>query len=313
MSQQSLSIKPGRVSVKSPVVQRETSIVDVSKVVGISVGSPVKEVGMGGKVKGYFGKDTALIFIGIMVGIVSLAVSLWSMHKNSVLTKRLTEMNSSMVDIIVESKKENSSGQLSRVNSSAGFGSTPSSSSSSSSFSTVVPKPSSLSQAQAIRERLREKRAANADSRLLLEEQSRKAENLRLEQAKVLQRLEMEAVENRKMMEKNQATILSDANKSLADLRERRHKKPVPIMQTDPRKLFPEPHNPIPTLFDSLQTSKTTLSKNTPLSSSISGLVEAKEQVITNYAKEFGTNYAEEEKVEIDIDDLERDLMFLKR
>ena len=298
MTQQSINVKPSaKISVKSPVVQRDMSIVDVSKVVGISVGSPVKEITLGGRVKGYLGGETALIFIGIMVGIISLAVSLWSMHKNSVLTKRLTEINSSMVDIIVEAKKENAESPKAVTSRNA-----PSLTSSS---YTTVPKQSPVSQAQAIRERLREKRLVNTDSRLILEEQARKAEELRAEQSRVLQRLELEAAENRKAIERSQALTLAEANKSLKELAERKNVKPTPIMETDPRKLFPEPHNPVSAILNKVIPDN--LTSKLPAKTLSEFVPNSLEQ--TNQPMAFGQV---DDRVEIDVDDLERDLMFLR-
>jgi len=297
---QSINMKPSvKVSVKSPVSPpRETSIVDVSKVVGISVGSPVNEVTLGGKVKGYLGGETALIFIGIMVSIVSLAVSLWSMHKNSLLTKRLTELNSSMVDIIVESKRElpaESPPRLTKANSER------------KTLTTTLPKPSSVSQAQAIRERLREKRASNLESRLALEEQSRKADEVRAEQERLLQKLQLEAAENRKEMERNQAAILVDANKSLRELRERKNIKPIPIMETDPRKRFPEPENPASEILSLI------LPKNIGKPRDVDKIsFDTKILPIIPPGEVQNLFQTQEERIEIDVDDLERDLLFLK-
>lgn len=79
------------------------------KIVGIS-SSP--STSSGGRTA--HGFESPLIIIGIMVGIVALAVALWSMHKNSVLTGRLTEINSSLVDLIVEVRKGGGSPAVSK-------------------------------------------------------------------------------------------------------------------------------------------------------------------------------------------------------
>jgi len=50
-----------------------------------------------------FGKKTLLI-LGILSSILALSIALWSLHKNSVLTRRLNSINSSVADLIVAAK-----------------------------------------------------------------------------------------------------------------------------------------------------------------------------------------------------------------
>jgi hypothetical protein len=51
-----------------------------------------------------FFSERTLTFLGIIASIIALSLALWAIHKNSDLTKRLTDINMSVVDLIVESK-----------------------------------------------------------------------------------------------------------------------------------------------------------------------------------------------------------------
>lgn len=50
-----------------------------------------------------FGKKTLLI-LGILSSILALSISLWSLHKNSDVTRRINTLNSSVADLIVATK-----------------------------------------------------------------------------------------------------------------------------------------------------------------------------------------------------------------
>jgi hypothetical protein len=57
----------------------------------------------GGLIRSFFG-DRALLFLGIITSILALTMSIWSIHKNSDLGRRLNNLNSSVVDLIVKQK-----------------------------------------------------------------------------------------------------------------------------------------------------------------------------------------------------------------
>lgn len=50
-----------------------------------------------------FGKKTLLV-LGILSSILALSISLWSLHKNSDVTRRINTLNSSVADLIVATK-----------------------------------------------------------------------------------------------------------------------------------------------------------------------------------------------------------------
>jgi hypothetical protein len=52
-----------------------------------------------------FFSERTLTFLGIIASIISLSLALWSIHRGSDLSKRISDLNLSVVDLIVESKK----------------------------------------------------------------------------------------------------------------------------------------------------------------------------------------------------------------
>lgn len=56
-----------------------------------------------GVIRSLFG-ERSLLFLGIISSILALTVALWSIHKNSDITKRLNHLHSSVVDLIVKQK-----------------------------------------------------------------------------------------------------------------------------------------------------------------------------------------------------------------
>lgn len=66
----------------------------------ITVGSPTTPP------KSNFFNENTLAFIGMIVSIIALAIALWAMNRNSDTMKRLTDINSTVVDLMVEHKEK---------------------------------------------------------------------------------------------------------------------------------------------------------------------------------------------------------------
>ena len=77
----------------------DTRIVDVRS----ATLSPPPAIQSGGFSSSFFSERT-LTFLGIIASIIALSLALWALHKNSDLTRRLSDINMSVVDLIVESK-----------------------------------------------------------------------------------------------------------------------------------------------------------------------------------------------------------------
>jgi hypothetical protein len=54
---------------------------------------------------GSFFSERTLTFLGIIASIIALSLALWSIHRGSDMSKRISDLNLSVVDLIVESKK----------------------------------------------------------------------------------------------------------------------------------------------------------------------------------------------------------------
>lgn len=52
-----------------------------------------------------FFSERTLTFLGIIASIIALSLALWSIHRGSDLSKRISDLNLSVVDLIVDSKK----------------------------------------------------------------------------------------------------------------------------------------------------------------------------------------------------------------
>jgi hypothetical protein len=67
--------------------------------------SPINHVPQEKKHESSFFSERTLTFLGIIASIIALSLALWSIHRGSDLSKRISDLNLSVVDLIVESKK----------------------------------------------------------------------------------------------------------------------------------------------------------------------------------------------------------------
>lgn len=85
-----------RLSVKEP--REDTRVLDIRP--GNLSPTPANQ---GGFSSSFFSERT-LTFLGIIASIIALSLSLWALHKNSDMSRRVSDLNMSVVDLIVESK-----------------------------------------------------------------------------------------------------------------------------------------------------------------------------------------------------------------
>lgn len=94
---QKISLKP-KLSERRPIIQASRSPVP-SPIVGPPETPKTKD----GIIYGIFG-DRSLLFLGVIASILALSMALWSIHKNSDITRRLNSLNSTVVDLVVKQK-----------------------------------------------------------------------------------------------------------------------------------------------------------------------------------------------------------------
>lgn len=95
---QKISLKP-KPSERRQFVHRVSQSSSPSLVVPSSE-TPVRRDGI---IYGIFG-DRSLLFLGVISSILALSMALWSIHRNSDMSRRLNNLNSSLVDLIVKQR-----------------------------------------------------------------------------------------------------------------------------------------------------------------------------------------------------------------
>lgn len=307
-----LSIKPGLKSERVSERRSERSIVDVSKamvpskeVVGIST-SPTSPSGVSKGMwnrfpgRGFLG-ETSLVFIGLIVSIIALSISLWSIHRNSVISSRLTDINSSVVDLIVSEKNNRLETQpvekpvSNAIRSVRRTGRT-------------VSQPD-FSQAQSIMERIKSRSNTDLALEKLREQASAKPPVLQeLENTNWLNKIERDTEESKKKALFEHNRIMAQSTQMIEKMK---HSHSTPPILPDPSSLLVEPKrfsvNPQP------QSQGKDKPIKAPKISELKSSEVPKPPTPADFNPGLLVNQFDmvDPAVEIDIDDLERDLAFL--
>lgn len=253
-----------RLSVKEP--REDTRVLDIRP--GNLSPTPVNQ---GGFSSSFFSERT-LTFLGIIASIIALSLSLWALHKNSDMSRRVSDLNMSVVDLIVESK------------------STP-----------VTEQSRGTSVGKTIKDKLEAKRLKRQQSRQLPPE---KTESITVPTQSIVPPLPMIDVSSmnaqflatKAEMERQNMKVFEDSNRRIEDMKKRRidkndlkeqmNQKPVIQSPQFPSGFLREPMNKAKMMIDQMN-AVTSSSNDAPLIPEIS-------------------------KEDIDLDDLERDLKLLE-
>lgn len=95
---QKLSLKP-KLSERRQFIHASNSPRSSPTTVSPETPKPPKD----GNTYVFFG-DRSLLFLGVIASILALSMALWSIHKNSDMSRRLSDLNSTVVDLIVKHK-----------------------------------------------------------------------------------------------------------------------------------------------------------------------------------------------------------------
>lgn len=220
-----------------------------------------------------FFNERTLTFLGIIASIIALALALWSIHRGSDISKRLSDLNLSVVDLIVSSRQ-----------------------------SPVVETGHSKS-SHSIKERLEQKREkrlerSNKLETVLQKELQRSAE-LKAEHDKTINEMHKEYLETKLQMEADNKKVLDKARSRVDDMR-RRRENPQPVSDTLSKIKNPNPMEIMGNTFGKVMDSTKKLSE------------KFKEANLETEGVKFPVLETRLED-DVDLDDLERDLKFLDK
>lgn len=220
-----------------------------------------------------FFNERTLTFLGIIASIIALALALWSIHRGSDISKRLSDLNLSVVDLIVSSKQ-----------------------------SPIVETGHSKS-SQSIKDRLEQKREKRLDRNnkleSVLQKELKRSAELKAEHDKTINEMHREYMETKLQMEADNKKALDKARSRVDDMR-RRRENPQPIADTLPSIKNPDPMEIMGNTFGKVMDSTKKLTER------------FKEANLETEGVKFPILEKRLED-DVDLDDLERDLKFLDR
>ena len=226
-----------------------------------------------------FFNERTLTFLGIIASIVALALALWSIHRGSDISKRLSDLNLSVVDLIVSSKQ------------------------------TPVVETGHSKSSQSIKDRLEQKRAKRVERsnklETVLQEEMKRAADLKAEHEKSIGVMNKEYMETRMQIEADNRKVLEKTQQRIDDMKRRRENSGI-SMSAD---AIARTKNPDPT-----EIMGNTFGKFTDMAQQITEKFKdmKPETAIANSKVKFPVLETRLED-DVDLDDLERDLKLLDR
>lgn len=205
--------------VQSKLSQRQSIRSEIPNVLSVNV----SQGGLIRKQDNSFFNERTLTFLGIIASIIALSLALWSIHRGSDISKRLSDLNLTMVDMIVESKKS------------------------------PVVETSHVRSSQTIRDRLDQKREKRAERNqkldIIVQQELKRSADLKAKHDEYIETVNKEYLETKSKMEAENTLMMQKTKQQIEEMKHRRERNSVAgmpdymstIPQPDPISIMSKP------------------------------------------------------------------------